>query len=97
MAHKSHFLPIDKLKIRLGEVEKAMIQVVARHWELIFFLLTSPKCGLCYVEKAMFQVVTRHSEIIFSLLNTTKCCLCVQESNVSSGCKALRKHFLPLD
>jgi len=26
-----------------GEFEKPIFQVVARHWELIFFLLTTPK------------------------------------------------------
>jgi len=32
-----------------------MFQVVAIHWELIFFLLTNPKCDLREVDKAMFQ------------------------------------------
>ena len=27
-------------------VDKTMLQVVARHWELVFYLLTSQKCDL---------------------------------------------------
>jgi len=45
-----------------------MFQVVSRHLELVFFLLTIPKCDLCEVEKAMFQRLLSHFEIIFGLL-----------------------------
>jgi len=45
-----------------------MFQVVARHWKLIFFLTTNPKCDLGEVEKAMFHVLACHFEIIFGLL-----------------------------
>jgi len=55
MALKSLFLPLDKPKINFDEVEKSMFLVVARHWEYIFFFLTSSKCDLGEVEKAMFQ------------------------------------------
>ena len=44
--------------MQFDEPEKAMNEVVANYWELIFFLLTSPKCDLGEVEKAMFQGVT---------------------------------------
>ena len=43
--------------MQFDEDEKAMIQVVANHWELIFSLLTNPKCEIGEVEKAMFQGV----------------------------------------
>ena len=39
--------------------------MVARHCELIFCLLTSPKCDLDEFEKAMIQVVEWHFEDIF--------------------------------
>ena len=44
-------------KFHFGEVEKAMFQVVARHSELVFFLLTGPECEMGEVEKVMFQGV----------------------------------------
>ena len=40
-----------------SEVDKAMIQKVARHCELIFCILNSPKFDLLEVEKAMVQLV----------------------------------------
>jgi len=40
-------------KFEFGGVEKAMFQVVARHSELVFFLLTSPKCELSEDEKSI--------------------------------------------
>jgi len=45
------------------EVEKAIFQEVARHRELIFSLLTSPKFDYGEVEKAMFQGVARYFEL----------------------------------
>jgi len=51
-----HFGFMTKKKCDLGEVDKAMFQVVARHCELIFFLLIRPKCDLCEIDKDMFQV-----------------------------------------
>jgi len=50
-----------------------MFQVIARHWELIFFLLTSSKSDFGEVEKAMVQVLACHSELIFGLLSIPKC------------------------
>jgi len=50
-----------------------MFQVVARHWELIFFLLTNPKCDLGEFEKAMFQGLPCYFELIIGLLNISKC------------------------
>ena len=44
-----------KPKIRLWYCRESESQLVARHWELIFFLLTNPKCDFGEVEKAMFQ------------------------------------------
>jgi len=61
MAIKSHFLPIEKPKLDFGDV-KAMIQVVANHSGIIYFLLTNQKCDLCEVEKAMFQRVAYYFE-----------------------------------
>ena len=55
MALESHCLPLDKFEIDFGEVEKAIFQVVARLWEHIFFLLTTPKCDLVEVEKAILK------------------------------------------
>jgi len=45
-------------KCDLSEVEKAMFQGLAFHFELIFGLLTIPKWDLFEVEKAMFQGLT---------------------------------------
>jgi len=49
-----------------------MFHVVARHWELIFFLLTSPKCDLGEIDKATFQGFACHFELIFGLLTIPK-------------------------
>jgi len=73
MALEIHWLPFDNLNIDFGEVEKAIFQVVARHWEHIFFFLTTPICDLGEVEKAMFEGLLSHFELIFSLLNIPKC------------------------
>jgi len=62
MAIKRHSLPIDKPKFDFGEVVKAMFQVVANHWGIIYFLLINPKCDFCVVEKAMFQRVAYYFE-----------------------------------
>ena len=45
-----------------------MFEVVARHWEIFFFLLSSPKCDLGEVKKAMFQGLAWHFELIFGLV-----------------------------
>ena len=50
-----------------------MFPVVARNGELIFCLLTSPKCDLDEVEKAMIHVVECHFEVIFCFLINRKC------------------------
>ena len=50
-----------------------MFQCVNRHWELIFILLTSPKCDLGEVEKATFQVLACHFELYIGLLTIPKC------------------------
>ena len=39
-------------KSDLGEVDKAMIIVLALHFELIFFFLTHPKCKLRKFKKS---------------------------------------------
>jgi len=56
-----------------SNVEKAMFEMLAVHFQLIFFLLTNPECDFCEVEKAMFQVVAGHCELIFCQLTTSKC------------------------
>jgi len=49
-----------------------MFQVVANHWELIFFPFTSLKCETGKFEKAMFQGVAWHSQLIFGLCYSPK-------------------------
>ena len=44
-----------------------MFQGLACHFELIFGLLTIPKCDLGDIEKAMFQGLEWHSQFIFGL------------------------------
>ena len=41
--------------------------------ELIFGLLTNPKCDLVEVERAMFQVCAWHSQVILDLWTSPKC------------------------
>ena len=50
-----------------------MFQVVARHWELIFCILSNTKCELDEVAKVSFQRFACHSELIFGLLTNPKC------------------------
>ena len=40
------FCKLISPKFNFGKVERTMFQMVARHWELVFFLLTSSKCDL---------------------------------------------------
>jgi len=56
----NYFLPLHQPKMRLNNVEKAMFEVLAVHFQLIFILLTNPECYFCEVDKAMFQVVAGH-------------------------------------
>jgi len=51
-----------------------MFQMVTRHWDVVFFPLTTPKGDLGEVEKAMFQVLACHFELTleaFTFQNTT--------------------------
>jgi len=50
-----------------------MFEMVARHFEIIFFPLTIPKGDLGVVEKAMLPVLACHFEIILGLLYIPKC------------------------
>jgi len=59
-----------------------MFQVVARHWKLIFFLLTSPKCDMSKVEKAIFEGLVSHLELIFGILIIPKCDLVEVEKSI---------------
>jgi len=59
-----------------------MYKLVPMHWELIFFLLTSPKCDLSEVEKAMFQGLACHVELIFGILTILKCDLVEVENTL---------------
>ena len=90
MALKNHYLPLEKPKIRFGNVEKAMCQVVARHWEHIFFLLSNRIWDLGDVEKVMFQMVANHWGLIYFLLTNLKCDLCeVEKSDVLRACMSI--------
>jgi len=55
MVLSTNFRTLDHPKVDLGEVEKAMLQVLACNFELILGLLTIPKCVFAEVEKAIFQ------------------------------------------
>ena len=70
-----------------------MFQVVFRHWELIFFLLTSQKCNLAEVEKAMFQGLTWHFQLIFGPLNSQKCDLCELKKRLFYWLQGTAKSF----
>ena len=59
-------------KCDLSNVEKAMFEVLAVHFHLIFFLLTNPECDFCEVEEAIFHVVAGHCELIFCQYTTSK-------------------------
>jgi len=58
--------------MQFDEVEKAMIQVVKCHFELIFGLLTNPKCELVELQIAMIEVFAWHSQLIFDLCTSPK-------------------------
>ena len=74
-----------------------MFHVVARHFELIFCLLTTPKLDLRVVQKAMFQGLASYLGIIFDLLTISiKRLIRARESDVSSRRQALRTFIQPL-
>ena len=62
-----------------------MFQMDARHWELIFIILTSPKFDLGEVEKATFQGLPCHFELIFGHLLIAKCELVEVENSMFKG------------
>jgi len=65
-----------------------MFQVLAFHFELNFYLLTSSKSDLDEVDKAMIIVLASHFELIFGLLIRPKCNLRkVKKSGVSRDLK----------
>ena len=70
-----------------------MFEVVASHWEHIFFLLTSPKCALGEVEKPMFQGLVCHLELIFGHLIIPKCDLVKVEKSMLLGFELNFKFF----
>ena len=53
--------------MRLDVGREAMFQGLACHFELIFGLLTIPKCELGEVEKAMFKGLEWYSQLFFGL------------------------------
>ena len=54
-------------------VKRATFLMVARHCELIFCPLISPKCDLGEVKKAMFEVAECHFEVILCYMSNRKC------------------------
>ena len=58
--------------MQFDEVDKATIQVVERHLEVIFSILTNPKFHFGQVEKSMFQMVSWYWKLIFFLLTSPK-------------------------
>jgi len=50
-----------------------MFLMVARHCELIFCLLTRPKCDFAVVVKSIIQVVGWYFEVIFCFMTTRNC------------------------
>ena len=74
-----------------------MFQVVANHWELIFFPLTSPKCDLGKDEKVIIHVVACHFELILGLLAKPKCDLGeVEKAMFQNDRMAFSTYFGPL-
>ena len=63
----------------------AMFQVLAFHFELYFYLLTSSKCDLDEVNKAMIQFLASYFELIFNLLIGPKCDLRNVEKAIYQG------------
>ena len=63
MAFSNYYRPLDYLKMPFHEDEKAMIQVVVNHEELIFILLTRQECDLDEFETSMFQGLERHLKL----------------------------------
>ena len=51
--------------MRLVEVEKAMIQVVECHFEVIFCFLINRKCDFFQIDKLTIQVVDWQLNFIF--------------------------------
>jgi len=43
---KDIFCLLTSPKFDFGDIKKSMFLVVASNWELIFFLLTNPKCDV---------------------------------------------------
>ena len=70
---KVYFCQLTSPKFDCVDVLKALFQMVANHWGIIYFLLTNPKCDLCEVKKAMFQGLACHFELTFGLLANPKC------------------------
>ena len=79
------FCLLTSSKFYYGDVENAMFQVVANHWELIFLPLTSPKCVLRKDEKATIHGFACHFELILGLLANPKCDLSEFEKAMFQG------------
>ena len=63
-------------------VEKAKYQGLVCHFEVIFVLLTFPKCDLVEVQKAMFQGLAWQFQLIFGLCSSQKCDLGEEKMNL---------------
>ena len=97
MALKSHFLPLDKPKIRFWGGREIDVSTGRLALVTHFLLSDHPKCDLGEFEKAMFQGLAWHCQLIFDLWTRPKCDLGDVKKETFCGCKALLTHFVPLD
>jgi len=74
-----------------------MFEGLVSDLEIIFGLLTIPKCELIEVEIPKFQGLAWQFQLIFGHWTNPKCELDEVKNDISRGWKALRTHFLPLD
>jgi len=57
----------------LDKVEKAMLQLIICHYELIFGIFTIPKYDFVEGEEALFQAHAWHYQPILGLCTSPKC------------------------
>ena len=92
-----YFQLLELLKCDLGVFKKAMFQVVAWPYELIFYRMVGSKRDLFEVEKAIVHGDDLLCDLIFCVLGRRKCDLDVVEKTMIEESCIIQNLFLPPD
>ena len=97
MELKSHFVPLDKLKIWLWWSRESDVSSGGQALGTHFLPLDQSKMRLGWSRESEVSRIACHFELIFGFLTTQKTTWLSRESDVSKTRMALSTYFRPLD